>query len=57
MRTSYIKIARRIGAFQLKDYSFDVNALAEKVAGFKFADHYSNYNDGGWSALSQRLLI
>lgn len=44
----------RVGAFQLKDYSFDVSALAEKVAGFKFADHYSNYNDGGWSALSLR---
>lgn len=44
----------RIGTFQLKGYSFDVSALAKKVEDFDFVDHYSNYNDGGWSALSLR---
>lgn len=50
----YTDPLERVGAFQFKDYSFDVSSIAEKIAEFNFSNHYSNYNDGGWSALSLR---
>jgi len=41
-------------AFKFTDFHYDVTALKEKVSKLKFANHYSNYNDGGWSAITLR---
>ena len=36
------------------DLNFEVDTIAEKLAAYEFKKHYSNYNSGGWSAISLR---
>jgi hypothetical protein len=41
-------------AFKFANFQYDVTALKEKISKLKYANHYSNYNDGGWSAITLR---
>lgn len=36
------------------DFNFEVDTIADKLASYDFKKHYSNYNSGGWSAISLR---
>ena len=44
----------RATCFQLRSFTFDVSSVARKIEGMNFSAHYSNYNDGGWGAVSLR---
>lgn len=50
----YTDPLERSTALHLSSFHFDVQSLREKIESVEFSAHYSNYNDGGWGAVSLR---
>ena len=48
-----IDIERAV-ASHFTEKKYDVSGVAERIKSLGFSNHYSNYNTGGWSALSLR---
>ena len=48
-----IDIERAV-ASHFTEKSYDVGGVADRIRSLGFSNHYSNYNTGGWSALSLR---
>lgn len=53
---SHHKVAdiERAVASHFTEKNYDVSGVADRIRSLGFSNHYSNYNTGGWSALSLR---
>ena len=53
---SHHKVAdiERAVSSHFTEKSYDVSGVADRIRSLGFSNHYSNYNTGGWSALSLR---